>query len=363
MRRAVLIGIFALIEVLGPPLSLGVEVAPAAKGPVAKKVAVFHDGLYVSAMAFNHDGSQLALNFMVNGADVHVWNWRKPSRLAFSLRKPAGTGDGRGLSYSPDGALLAVKHLPSDGRIVTIWDAHSGAVLHDILQTQIGDGDGGFAFSPDGKFFLRTVTRALNLPGDQLVVHRTDTWEPVWSLRTMPFGPSLIAVAPDSTRAVLGGGTFPPWPRPPNVQPLPSPAAIVVVDLVSHSIIRTIRPAGLGAYRVSAVAWSPDGRQLAAGVVAGDKPGPDALEAFDASTGEKIGSVESQLADVTGLAYSPNGRYLIAGSIDKSVRIMDATTLALLQRVSEDARVIAISPDSRYLAISEVRDISVWRLR
>ncbi len=73
---------------------------------------------------------------------------------------------------------------------------------------------------------------------------------------------------------------------------------------------------------VTALAWSPDGRRVAA---AGDANGPPDLRVYlwDAD-GAPVATLAGHTGPVTSLAWSPDGRTLATGSRDGTVRLWDA---------------------------------------
>ncbi len=337
-------------------------------GPVATKLAEFKEDFYPSALAFNGDGSQLAVNFMVASDGVHVWNWRDPKGRPRILAFPGGTGDGYALSYSPDGKVLAVRHNPmNDGRVIRVWIAKTGELEHDVVEQDIiGRDDKGYAkgvaFSPDGQFLVLTISRFVNDSRNQVLAFQTNTWDTAWALRTSPFQPDLVAFSPDGKLLALCGGEGPRVGTPPTPK-------ILVFDIATRQVVRTIDAPFPDYISPSALAWSPDGLHLAAGGCAGCvresdiPPSSETVNVFEVETGSRVATVRGRVSSLNGLAYSPNGKYLIAGSIDDSVRIMDGHTYTLLQKIPGDGRFVAVSRDSRYLAISAFPRISVWELK
>src|SRR5208283_6224939 len=149
----------------------------------------------------------------------------------------------------------------------------------------------------------------------------------------------------------------------PRVGTPPKPK-ILVLEIATRQILLTIDAPFLGARSPATLAWSPDNLHIAAATDPGDNsPDPEVAKIFDAATGKKIAGVPAKAATVTGLSYSPDGRYLIAGSVDDSVRIMDGHNYTLLQKIPGDGRSVAVSRDSHYLAISAFPNISVWELK
>jgi len=334
-------------------------------GPAATKIAEFKEAFVVGGMDFNADGTNLATNAMLDGQDVHVRDWRN-SHLIRVLHKEAPAGAGMAIRYSPDGTLLAVGHeLENVGdrfRVVRIWDTRTGQIVHDLGDAQRASDTMGFAFTPDGKMFVRTADR-VGHSGEYMVVHRTDTWEEVWGLPTLPFIPQTLTLSPDGSFVVLAGSALEG-----PVERVVSNNKLVIVDLKKRTIVRAIEHI-FARGEVQTVAWSPDGRFLAVGTIVGDaaKEDPVALRIFDAETGAQlVDESASNSAFVSGLAFSSDGRFLVEGYIDGKVRIWDGQHKELLQEIpvpDYPHPAISISKDGRFLAIGDYQNVSIWEFK
>jgi WD40 repeat protein/class 3 adenylate cyclase len=91
-------------------------------------------------------------------------------------------------------------------------------------------------------------------------------------------------------------------------------------------------------------ALSPDGTRLA---VAG--PDSDSVPVFDVRTGDVLVELENT-PSVNSVSWSPNGRWIATGDVDSSVRVWDAATGALEERLLGHTGIVITvdwSPDSR----------------
>jgi dipeptidyl aminopeptidase/acylaminoacyl peptidase len=333
---------------------------------VARKVAEFkeHPDFVVGGIDFNGDGTQLATNGLVAPPEVHIWNWRDPSRVARVLLMNAPAGNGRSIRYNADGSRLAVGH--DRGRqlhdVIRIWNTGNWTVNHDIAEP-VGS-EMGFEFSSDGKLFVRTTFGSVSGAGPSVIVHRTTDWDQVEAFSTKPFWPRTITLSSDGKLAAVGGPNVSFGPN--GSYPLVNHPQILIIDLSSQQVLRTIA-AFPDNNEIQTLSWSPDGRILAAGaLVTESAPGPDAVKIFDPSTGKQMFGGIAKEGEITGLRYSANGRYLVGGVIDGKVNIWEAQDDKLLQVIPVDEHfpaAVSISRDSRYLAIANRIEIAVYELK
>jgi WD40 repeat protein len=328
---------------------------------VAQKVTDFREKDDVSGLEFSPAGSSIAVSTFTE-LPVHVWKWKDKPRIERTLLKPHGTADylsGDGLRYSPDGKLLAVVHKLArdvDGSgVVRIFNPASGAVVHSIAEPLGGGDRSKIEFSPDGRMLLRLYSNSTKT-GNQFILHRVDTWEAEWGLNILPLSGMSLAVSPHGDMAAIGGITLGPG--------VVHNAQILIIDLMSRQIIRTIDNAFPPENQVEQLAWSSDATQIAAsGIVGGTYSIPDAVRIFDVATGAQVTGEPVNPAHGFGLRYTSDGRYLIECGIAQSVRIWDARHSVLLQTISAaHAYAIAVSRDSSYLAVADGRDVSIWHL-
>jgi dipeptidyl aminopeptidase/acylaminoacyl peptidase len=149
--------------------------------------------------------------------------------------------------------------------------------------------------------------------------------------------PCLFVLMPALGRAVPP----PPLPTQPPVPGVP-PAALARVG-----IPRGKDPAQGHTARVSAVAFSPDGRLLGTG------SWDNSVGLWDARTGKVLHRMIGHTACIFYVAFSPDGKLLASASRDRAIRLWDTKTGKEVRRLNghtSDVFGAAFSPDGKYLA-------------
>src|SRR5262245_1991264 len=117
-------------------------------------------------------------------------------------------------------------------------------------------------------------------------------------------------------------------------------------------------------YQASAVAWRPDGKEIA---TAGGEPSkPGEIKIWDATTGKLLATMQGHKLAITSLAWHPQKNLLASGNFDKTVRLWDVTLhkeLATLTGHRAEVKSVAFAPGGDRLASgSRDKSIRIWNV-
>ena len=264
------------------------------------------------------------------------WEWHYLMRFCrvepLVLRDKA---EMNGLAFSPDGRRLA--SAGGDGAI-KIWNSKSGDVIQ-TLKNAHADSVVSVAFHPDGEHVASVGTDR------QVKIWDLTTQQEVFTGRCdvgRKFGTSYtVAFNPADGRQLAAG----------------SDGMVTIWDWNERQP-RLIFP---GHGQSIPVAFSPDGRRLAAG---GAFPEGQKLWDTEAEPGGlPLRIFPAHRHPVSALAFSPNGGRLASASFDRKVNVFDTTTGELLHTFLHTGNVdcVAFSPDGRRLASAgEDKTVRIW---
>jgi WD40 repeat protein len=306
----------------------------------------------VDAVAFSPDGHLLASsgldgNHLEGPFPVTVTDLRSRRQVA-TLSRRART---RGMAFSPNGKLLALADDSRAHDAVTFWDTSTWQQQGAPLQVSGAD---SVSFSKDGRLLAVNAYEATSVWD---VAARRQLGVLPASERRAP-GDAALAMSPDARLlAVSDVGTIRLWSLRKGRPASPSPLA-------------TFRPQRFPEPRlVTRLAFSPDGKLLAAGAMNGavtvlDVVSHSMVTSFRAHARGRTWGSES---NVTGLVFRRDGRTLLSAGLDGSIRGWDARSgkpIGRLLRGHEGGvGALALAPDGQALASGGVDErIAIWDL-
>lgn len=293
-------------------------------------------------MAFSPDGSTVATS--TASAEVLLWN---VAGRRVRERLTSHTELAPGLAFSPDGTLL---YTAGNDAKLTIWDVTGDRRLARRFPAGpsmgfAGGSPKGTAVSPDGR------TLAVTQQDGTVDLLDTGTFAVRRRARVMD-GAALAAVysSDGGLLAVTGEGSR--------------------VHLRDARTLAPVRGMGGDDGFAQGLALSPDGRRIATASFLPSATPADpsgALRLFDAVSGRALGSPVAVASP--DLAFSPDGRLLAAAVLEGDSLVLSADDGRRVARLKtgDDGRSVAFSPDGRQLALGlyggEVRIYSTatWR--
>ncbi|KAG8711758.1 hypothetical protein FRC08_015493 [Ceratobasidium sp. 394] len=292
----------------------------------------------VRSVAFSPNGHRI-----VSGSEdktVRVWDAETGDAVLGPLQGHSGTV--YSVAFSPDGYRIV---SGSEDKTLRIWDAETGVGLLELH----GHSDvvNSVAFSPDG---YRIISGS-----DDKTIRVWDAETGVALLEPLQ-GHSddvnSVALSPD-------GGCIASGSSDKTVRIWDAKNGAVLLDPLQHL------------YPVWSVAFSPDSHRIVSLSPNNFPQDKSLVRVWDAETGAVLlERLEDRSGHMRSVAFSPDGRYIVSGSQDYGMQVMDAeTTILLLEplcghlvRFFDDyIHSVAFSPDGRRI-VSGASDgtIRVW---
>ncbi|MFJ7167332.1 hypothetical protein ACIQUV_17700 [Streptomyces globosus] len=313
----------------------------------------FADTVY--ALAFSPDGGRLAAG--AGDGTVRVWEPGRGAAAAGAVL-PGPSSAVYGLAFTPDGARLAAGS--ADGGVY-VWE-RSGGARPAGSPPGAGPGAGGFGPAVRLGGSDRPVHSVAFRPGGPAVLAAGGAdgavrlWDASGSGGPVPFaeplagaaGPVLgLAFSPDGRRLAAGSQD-----RSTRLWTVPDPGAGAppAPDVIAGAPAAADGPASY----VNTVAHSADGRWLATGSA------DNQVRLYDAAARTPLG-VFPHPGPVTSLAFLPDGQGMVSGAADGTVRIWRLPARPL-HGVQGTVNSVAYSPDGGLLAVAG-REVHLWDVR
>jgi WD40 repeat protein/class 3 adenylate cyclase len=331
----------------------------------------------VESVSFSADSSRLAAVVLAAGnkqgspSEVKLWEVATGRRTA----QRVGLTDALRASFSPQGAILAIAGLDGSvrlwglraGRQIGQLDGHTGLVRH-------------LSFSPDGRTLATAgadgTIRCWDIRAALMPEILQESRRPIRGVLFSRDGSKLVAFGDDGVLRVRQTKTLQELDRlrvgndSPYLELSPDARTVAmarkndvwIYDIPSRHVSRLVGPGG----QVTALAFSPDGKTLVAG-------SSNALELCDLP--EKRGRLLPRRGTVYSLAFTPDGSTLAAegfdqpggkasapGAFDWTIRLWDVPKGQEMQPIRVGREVssrVTFSPDGRTAAAGTGRSLTL----
>jgi hypothetical protein len=272
------------------------------------------------------------------------WEWHYLKRLCnqdlHRVQFPvADSWTGSPGAFSPDGKLFVSN--PDPGQTLAVVDVETGRKERTLITN-------GLVLSPDWQRTLATKGGARDATTGETTadfeIRDTGSGRPLTALGRYD-ARARVAIHPDGRRMIV-------------FSPRQAPR---ILDHEGHQLGILNCPAGV----TGVAAYSPDGNYLA--VASGLSNQPGELRQWDLRTGKEAGSFDGHPAGVASLCFSPDGRLLVSGGHDKTVKVWDTRTgreFLTLRGHTASVRHVTFSPDGRLLvSVGQDGTALIWEGR
>lgn len=235
----------------------------------------------------------------------------------FSLPEGAiarlGKGELGQIHFSPDDNLLAV----SSSIGIWFYDSHTGKEL-DLLTYADGVFPFAFAYSPDGKTIATAGTNGMTVVAGKREARLPSTAGNTVQLRNVTTEKKKATLILQTQQAA-------------HIVYSPDGKTIATARKSDNTVYlwdtATGKPKGtleryVGKDNIKSFAYSPDGNTIA---TAGGR-NDNTVQLYDTYTGEHNTTLTGHREQVNSVAFSPDGKRIVSGSMDGTAQLWDATT-------------------------------------
>jgi len=281
----------------------------------------------VESVAFSRDGQSL-VSASIDGS-LKVWDLAS-GKARLSINDHSGTT--RCIVFSPDGRRLASGGELGGLRFDAVRDLSASALGQMV--SPLGQGPLLLAFETVARRTMGKVSIWDVVSGKKISTLEGHT-EEVSGIAFSPDGGLLASGSVDGTARI--------WDAASGQEVLP--------------------PLRGQAKWIRSLAFSPSGKLLVT-AGGGSRKGKGEVIIWDVRNGQRIRTLLAHTQGVSSVAFSPDGRHVVSGSQDQSVRIWDVDTgeeLLTLKGHVGPIRCVAFSPDGQRVAsASEDKNVKIW---
>lgn len=248
-------------------------------------------------------------------------------------------------AYSPDGRRIL---SASWDNTLRVWNAETGTELTTLIGHSGGVRD--CAYAPDGQSVLSASS------DNTLKLWDLDSGVELKTFVGHKESVECCAFSPDGRRIISGSedNTLKVWD---------AETGELCLTLRGHGyierqyIFRSWGRQRIAGPSVAACAYSPDGKRILTGAY------DNTLKLWDAQTGAELITLKGHNDKVRACAYSPDGRFILSASDDCTLRLWDADEGIEIGAtvLNEHARACSFSPNGRrILSTSSAKILSIW---
>ncbi|MCX5637545.1 MAG: protein kinase [Planctomycetota bacterium] len=320
----------------------------------------------VESVAFSPDGKRI-----VSGSrdrTVKVWDLEAPSHVR-TLHGPKGWTSC--VAFSPDGKRIVSGGSDDDIGKIKVWDAASGTELITTAKAH-ENGVSAVTFSPDGKCIAsggwdKTVklwdaetglevmtlrghrdgvvrSMTFSLDNRQLISWSLDDTVKMWDIKT---GAEMKTLRGNENQDLVG--TMAAFSPDGKKIALGFYFWVKIREMATgHEIMTLYGHNGT----VTSLLFSPDGKRIVSGSA------DSTIKVWDAETGLEVMTLRGHQGPVSSIAFSPDGKRIVSGGSDGTVKVWDVETgaeLTTLRGHESDVTSISFSPDGKRI-VSESED-------
>jgi WD40 repeat protein len=263
-------------------------------------------GTEVMSLAFSPDGTLLLSGVGRTPYDCHVWNVATGNEVA------SYSGHDNivlATAVAPDGVTAAT--AGGDNNEIHLWNLRDGKLEHALVG--VGHPVWSVGFFPDGRSIAWGIEKVEGSPAElgplgftlKLPTEDSPTGEPKPLHGSIGKFVQAVTAMNGLELKTRASGEF---------------GYLDLLDVVKDGeILATIKRGEKAGYAHNAYTFSPDGKTVISG------GGHGFLTAYDLR-GDKLGEFVGHTSDVWAVAVSPDGRFLLSGSDDQTVRLWNMAT-------------------------------------